>query len=127
MIAAGDRMAQQKLLTRLEITRSGEGEITSLNVKPAVGFTLPWAGVTPAPSINRKIAKTPFCSQVLFHVAFVLCHPERSRGTRIVLDACRRTLNHRSTAVCDARASSGVCVIQSEAKNPVLLIRSASE
>jgi len=24
-------------------------EITLLNVKPAVGFTLPWAGVTPAP------------------------------------------------------------------------------
>ncbi len=31
-----------------------------------LGFTLPWAGVTPAPSTSRKTAKTPFCSQVLF-------------------------------------------------------------
>jgi len=28
---------------------TGEGKITLLDVKPAVGFTLPWAGVTPAP------------------------------------------------------------------------------
>ena len=42
-----------------------EGEITLLNVKPAVGFTLPSAGVTPAPSINREMARTPFRSQVL--------------------------------------------------------------
>jgi hypothetical protein len=27
-----------------------EGEITLFNVNPTVGFTLPWAGVTPAPS-----------------------------------------------------------------------------
>ena len=33
----------------------GEGEITLLNVKPAVGFTLPSAGVTPAPSDKRKM------------------------------------------------------------------------
>jgi hypothetical protein len=32
----------------------GEGEITLLDVKPAVGFTLPWAGVTPAPSIKKS-------------------------------------------------------------------------
>jgi hypothetical protein len=25
-----------------------------LNVKPAVGFTLPWAGVTPAPSEGKR-------------------------------------------------------------------------
>ena len=53
MIAASDQAAQQKARARLRITRSGEGEITSLNVKPAVGFTLPWAGVTPAPG-DRK-------------------------------------------------------------------------
>jgi hypothetical protein len=41
-----------------------EGEITLFNVKPAVGFTLPSAGVTPAPSTNRKMARTPFCSRV---------------------------------------------------------------
>ncbi len=39
---------------------------TCLNVEPAVGSTPPSAGVTPAPSTNRKMARTPFCSQVLF-------------------------------------------------------------
>jgi len=34
-------------------------------MKPAVGFMLPSAGVTPAPSTNRKMARTPFCSQIL--------------------------------------------------------------
>ncbi|MFZ2063132.1 MAG: hypothetical protein WAU82_19150, partial [Candidatus Binatus sp.] len=34
----------------------GEVEIILLNVKPAVGFTLSWAGVTPAPS-NQETAK----------------------------------------------------------------------
>jgi hypothetical protein len=65
------------------------------------------------------MARAPFCSQVLFPVAcflchpeFFLCHPERScvipseaEGPRIFLDARRRTLNHGSTAVSDARAS----------------------
>ncbi len=32
-------------------------EITLFNVKPTVGFTLPWAGVTPAPSVKRKVAR----------------------------------------------------------------------
>ena len=33
-------------------------------VKPAVGFTLPWAGVTPAPGINRKVARSALlCSR----------------------------------------------------------------
>src|SRR5258708_37568156 len=32
----------------------GEEEITLLNVKPTVVFTLSWAGVTPAPSIRKK-------------------------------------------------------------------------
>src|SRR6266851_8563009 len=45
---------------------TGLGKGTQSNVKPAVGFTLPSAGVTPAPSTNRKMARTPFCSQVLF-------------------------------------------------------------
>jgi hypothetical protein len=38
-----------------------------------MGFTLPSAGVTPAPSTNRKMARTPFCSQVLFPVSFFSC------------------------------------------------------
>ena len=33
-----------------------EGKITLLNVKPTVGFTLPWAGVTPAPSIKKDLS-----------------------------------------------------------------------
>ena len=33
--------------------------------EPAVGSAPPWAGVTPAPSVNREMARTPFCSQVL--------------------------------------------------------------
>jgi hypothetical protein len=31
-----------------------EGEITFLNVKPAVGFALPSAGLSPAPSIQKE-------------------------------------------------------------------------
>src|SRR6202040_1538561 len=69
-----------------------------IEMKPAVGFTLPSAGVTPAPSINRKMARTPFCSQGLFPVSFrpcviverseesrlfpFLCHSERSEESR---------------------------------------------
>jgi hypothetical protein len=60
-------------------------------VKPAAGFTLPWAGVTPAPSVSRKMARTPFCSEVLFLGALFLCHPERSRGTP---DLSRRQPTH---------------------------------
>jgi hypothetical protein len=33
-------------------------------MKPAVGFTLPSAGVTPAPSENREMSRTTFHSQV---------------------------------------------------------------
>jgi hypothetical protein len=50
-----------------------------------VGFMLPSAGLSPAPSEKRKMARTPFCSQVLFFLSpascvipsFFLCHPER--------------------------------------------------
>src|SRR5260370_4082634 len=52
------------------------------------------------------MARTPFCSQVLFLVAFFSCHPERSRGTPIFLDASRPTPNHGSNAVCETRAAS---------------------
>jgi hypothetical protein len=45
---------------------SGEGEIALLDVKPAVALTLPWAGVTPAPSEKRVMLKTTFRSQVRF-------------------------------------------------------------
>jgi hypothetical protein len=34
-----------------------EGEITLLSVKPAVGFTHPWAGVTPAPNVEKKMPR----------------------------------------------------------------------
>ena len=49
-------------------------------MKPTVGFKLPWAGVTPAPSTNRTMARTPLCSQILFRVAFFLCHPQDGEG-----------------------------------------------
>ncbi len=45
-------------------------------MKPAVGFTLPSAGVIPAPSINRKMARTPFCSQVLWEAAWGITSPQ---------------------------------------------------
>jgi hypothetical protein len=32
-----------------------EGKITLFNVKPAVGFTHPGAGVTPAPNVEKKV------------------------------------------------------------------------
>ena len=42
-------------------------ERTRLNVKPAVGFTLPSAGLTPAPSGgNREMSRTTFRSEVLW-------------------------------------------------------------
>ena len=44
-------------------------------MKPTVGFKLPWAGVTPAPS-DRKIAKwrgRHFALRVLFLVSFSSC------------------------------------------------------
>ena len=41
------------------------GESTLSYVKPAVGFTLPSAGVTPAPSEKREILRTTFRSQGL--------------------------------------------------------------
>src|SRR5579863_4321355 len=41
-----------------------EGEITQLKVKPTVGFTLPWAGLSPAPGIKREMLRTTFRSQV---------------------------------------------------------------
>ena len=45
-----------------------DGEITLFNVKPAVGFTLPSAGVTPAPGVNRKVVRGALlCSRVIFH------------------------------------------------------------
>ena len=56
-----------------------EGWNDLILMKPAVGFMLPSAGVTPAPSEKRKMARTPFCSRVLFPVACVLCHPEPVR------------------------------------------------
>jgi hypothetical protein len=91
------------------------------------GFHTSAAGVTPAPSTNRKMARTPFCAQVLFPVACVLCHPERSRGTP---DLSRREPTHPQPRINrGVRRSSfipALCVIQSpstslrtgSAKNP---------
>jgi len=54
-----------------------------LNVKPAVGFTLPSAGVTPAPDGKKRCRLRPVrrgWSRKSPRVRF-LGHPERSRGT----------------------------------------------
>jgi len=45
------------LIAREQSPARREGEITLFNVKPTVGFTLPWAGVTPAPREKVKNAK----------------------------------------------------------------------
>ena len=60
------------LVVSVYCCKCGKGSITLFNVKPAVGFTLPSAGVTPAPRINRKMARTPFCSQVILGRALIL-------------------------------------------------------
>jgi len=76
-----------------EIVARGEQivERRNLNVKPAVGSTPPSAGVTPAPSDNRKMARTPFCSKVLFSLSPASCViPSEAEGPRIFLDASRR-------------------------------------
>src|SRR5579863_10690209 len=39
------------------------------------GFHTSGAGVTPAPSVNRKMARTPFCSNVLFQCHSSVCSP----------------------------------------------------
>ena len=60
-----------------------------LNVKPAVGFTLPWAGVTPAPSESEKrIGTAAGCGlrpvrRVMGRVPLRLCRSECGRfGTQ---------------------------------------------
>src|SRR5258707_12244572 len=40
------------------------------------------------------MARTPFCSQVLFPVAFFLCHSERSEESRLLLKPCGASLFH---------------------------------
>src|ERR1700735_45985 len=73
------------------------------------------------------MARTPFCSQVLFPVAFFLCHPESVRlrsgqapprdpgSFSTPADAPPFTdQSRRATLVLH----SGPCLIQSEAKNP---------
>jgi hypothetical protein len=93
-----------------------------------VGFTLPSAGLSPAPSDgNRKMAKTPFRSQVLFsRVNQLLCQLQRffvsSRATprdpgsfSTPADAPPTTDQPRRVTL---ELHSGVCVIQSAAKNP---------
>jgi hypothetical protein len=60
-------VARKKMLTGMW----QEGNLKNfIEMKAAVGFMLPSAGVTPAPSTNRKMARTPFCSEVLFPVSF---------------------------------------------------------
>jgi hypothetical protein len=61
----------------------------NFNVKPAVGFTLPWAGVTPARSVKRKIAALRACSKFLGRtiprIYFILGRGG-AIGTRRVID-----------------------------------------
>jgi hypothetical protein len=47
--------------------RIREGKITLLNVKPTVGFTLPWAGVTPAPNVKRRCGTSSLLELLLCH------------------------------------------------------------
>src|SRR5277367_760688 len=66
----------------------GEGKITLLNVKPAVGFTLPSAGVTPAPSDRKSqngedailLSGSFFGAIQLFLCPSVLVSSERSEN-----------------------------------------------
>jgi hypothetical protein len=49
-----------------------------LNVKPAVGFTLPCAGVTPAPSKKKGCGTSSLLERVGEEmVALFSCHSER--------------------------------------------------
>jgi hypothetical protein len=61
MIAAGDRTAQQ---TVAQVQRRSGNHFIECETRR--GLTLPWARVTLHPVLNRKMARPPFCSQVLF-------------------------------------------------------------
>jgi hypothetical protein len=66
-------------------------------VKPTVGFTLPWAGVTPAPGIKKRC------------------------GTSSLLELVWSGSDHWQVAFLSVQCffvSLRLCIIQSEAKNP---------
>jgi len=98
-------------------------------VKPAVGFTLPSAGVTPAPSGRKsRNVETPFRPQVPAPCRRRVPppgHSERSEESRFCLRAAlvSRSL-HVAYYLCACRppifvpVASCLCVILSEAKNP---------
>src|ERR1017187_1977549 len=66
------RKARRSQTVRLEVVKY----YNSLNAEPTVGSAPPWAGVTPAPNIKIKMRPDGL-------LEFLLCHPERSEGTRI--------------------------------------------
>jgi hypothetical protein len=72
-----------------------------------VGFPLPSAGVTPAPSDkkSRNVEDNLSLSRSVFVSLAPCVIPSEAEGPRILLDASRRTLNHESTERCDARSS----------------------
>ncbi len=70
-------------------------ELTSLNVKPAVGFTLPWAGVTPAPD-NKKGCGTSSLLEL-----FSLCDSPARRRSKL-RRRVRKRVRRRS---CPGRAA----------------------
>src|SRR5271170_3392991 len=51
--------SRRRSSARWRAGEDGEGEITLLNVEPAVGSTPPWAGVTPAPGIKKDAGLRP--------------------------------------------------------------------
>jgi hypothetical protein len=58
--------------------------VTQLNVKPAVGFKLPWAGVTPAPTNKRRCGAAPLLelvSRTLVFSFYCLERPLRPPNT----------------------------------------------
>jgi hypothetical protein len=92
-------------------------EYTS-NVKPAVGFTLPSAGVTPAPTEKRRCGTWSLVELFLSHPESCCVIPSEAEGPRIFLNASRRTPITDQTQRMTLELHPGVCVIQSEAKNP---------
>src|SRR5258708_14063438 len=59
-----ETVVEPQLCGGLKASGAHQGIIHLIEVKPAVGFTLPSAGVTPAPSVkeNREMSRTTFRS-----------------------------------------------------------------
>jgi len=95
-----------------------------LYVKPAVGFTLPSAGVTPAPSGRKsRNVETPFRSlfSVILSVRVIQSeakNPGSLREHSVLLESARRCLSLCLQASYLVPVASCLCVILSAAKNP---------